>query len=78
MSSKNTEKQGQASPLGDLIPSKMAAEGKLSASHLRLLLRTGKIEGIKLGRDWYTTPKAVDDYLAQENKPGPKARSQDE
>lgn len=69
--SSNTE---QEAPLGDLVPIKVAAGEKISASHLRLLLRTGQVEGIKIGRDWFTTHEAVDEYLAQDRKPGPKPK----
>ena len=41
-----------------------AARSGLSASHLRLLARTGRIKAKKLGRDWFTTESAVLAYLA--------------
>ena len=57
----------------DLISLKEAANYcGLSASHLRLLVRNGEIQGRKIGRNWVTTKQAVDDYLAQGNKRGPK------
>jgi excisionase family DNA binding protein len=43
-----------------------AARSGLSASHLRLLARTGRLRAIKLGRDWFTTEAAVSAYLADE------------
>ena len=43
-----------------------AAQSGLSASHLRLLARNGKLEARKLGRDWFTSKAAVDAYLADE------------
>jgi hypothetical protein len=45
-----------------------------STSHLRHLLRTGKLEGIKLGRDWLTTIEAVERYKATNPRPGPKPK----
>jgi len=42
----------------------VAARFGLSASHLRLLARTGRLTATKLGRDWFTTPEAVVAYLA--------------
>ena len=36
----------------------------LSHSHLRLLVRTGRIWGVKMGRDWLTTREAVAAYLS--------------
>ena len=47
----------------------------LSASHLRLLVRQEEIWGIKVGRDWLTTERAVKEYLARERRPGPKSSS---
>jgi excisionase family DNA binding protein len=41
-----------------------AAISGLSASHLRLLARTGRIKATKMGRDWFTTQAAVLAYLA--------------
>ena len=46
----------------------------LSASHLRLIVRTGEIWGKKVGRNWITTERAVNAYLARSHKPGPKSK----
>ncbi len=43
-----------------------AARSGLSASHLRLLARTGKIEARRIGSYWVTTEAAVRAYLANE------------
>ena len=43
-----------------------------SYGHMRYLARNGEIWARKLGRDWFTTKKAVEDYLAQDRQPGPK------
>jgi len=62
--------------LGDDLLSlrEAAAVSGLSASHLRLLARTGRLVAQKLGRDWFTTEAAVLAYLADEgarsNDPG--------
>ncbi|MCP4420957.1 MAG: helix-turn-helix domain-containing protein [Chloroflexi bacterium] len=65
--------------LDELISLSEAAElTGLSASHLRLLVRQGEIWGRKLGRNWLTTEQAAREYLAQENKPGPKPKSDTE
>lgn len=47
----------------------------LSHSHLRLLVRQGKIWGQKIGRDWLTTEAAIQTYLATERRPGRKPSS---
>lgn len=41
-------------------------------SHVRNLLVTKRMLGIKLGRDWWTTQEAVEAYLQTERRPGPK------
>jgi excisionase family DNA binding protein len=59
-----------------LITTEQAATlSSLSSSHLRLLLRRGRIPGVKVGRDWLTTEEGVLNYLATERKPGPKAQA---
>ncbi|MCB0032667.1 MAG: helix-turn-helix domain-containing protein [Anaerolineales bacterium] len=59
--------------LDELISLSKAAElSGLSAGHLRLLVRTGEMWGRKLGRNWFTTEQAVQEYLARGIKPGPK------
>ncbi|GAB4422349.1 MAG: hypothetical protein Kow00106_19520 [Anaerolineae bacterium] len=45
-----------------------------SQGYLRRLMREGKISGIKIGRDWLTTEKAVKDYLSTERRRGPKPK----
>jgi excisionase family DNA binding protein len=61
--------------LDELISLREAAElSGLSASHLRLLVRRGDIWGIKLGHNWLTTREAVENYLAQDRRPGPKPK----
>lgn len=49
-----------------------AKRSGLSRSHIRLLVRQGRIWGRKMGRDWFTTEAAVIEYLSAERKPGPK------
>ena len=46
----------------------------LSYSHVRHLARQNEIWAKKLGRDWFTTEKAVQEYLARDRRPGPKSK----
>jgi excisionase family DNA binding protein len=46
--------------------SEAAVLSGLSASHLRLLARSGRIEARRFGRDWFTKESAVLAYLANE------------
>lgn len=43
-----------------------AARTGVSASHLRLLVRTGRVAGQRIGSYWITTEAAVRAYLADE------------
>lgn len=56
--------------------SEAAQRSGISASHLRLLVRNGEIWGMKLGRNWVTTERAVNEYLTRDNKPGPKTKKE--
>ena len=45
------------------IPLRQAARGTpYSQEYLSLLARTGRLEAIKRGRVWYTTPRALEVY----------------
>ncbi len=56
-----------------LISVRQAADlSGFETSHIRKLLAKGKLDGVKLGRDWWTTSDAVEAYLRTERKPGPK------
>jgi hypothetical protein len=45
-----------------------------SPAHLRLLVKQGKLWGIKIGRDWVTTTSALQKYLDSDRRPGPKPK----
>lgn len=58
--------------LREPISLREAAElGGLSPSHLRLLVSRGDMWGIKLGQNWFATAEAVQEYAAQDRRPGP-------
>lgn len=60
----------------ELISLQKASEYcRLSQTHLRLLVRTGELQGWKIGRNWVTTKSDVDCYLKKNRKPGPKKKS---
>jgi hypothetical protein len=56
--------------------SQAAARSGLSSSFLRRACRQGKIAGMKVGRDWITTWRAVEDYLndAEKRRRGPRPK----
>lgn len=70
------DNDSQQPELSDLITLREAAQlSGLSTSHLRLLVRRGDIWGVKVGHNWVTTAEAVEDYLAQDRRPGPKPKN---
>lgn len=69
----NTNKNDGQTTMEDLISLHEASEFcHISESQLRLLVGSGKIWGRKIGRNWVTTRRAVEDYVAVEHKTGPK------
>ena len=52
-----------------------ASRAGLSRRHLQHLLKTGRIPGRKLERDWMVTWQDVDAYLKQRRKPGRKPKA---
>jgi hypothetical protein len=61
--------------LGDLISLSEASKlSGLSVSQLRLLVSHKAIWGKKLGRNWLTTEKAVQEYMLGQHKPGRKPK----
>ena len=70
VNSKNDEYQPG---LEELISLNKAAEvSGLSQDHLRRLAERGQIWAKKLGRNWVTTEQSVQEYLAQDRRPGRK------
>jgi len=41
----------------------------ISIPYTQQLLRLGKIEGQKIGRDWFTTEEAIKAYLTSRRRP---------
>ena len=46
----------------------------LSHDHLRRLAGRGDLWAMKIGRNWVTTDKAIQDYLSRNRQPGPKKK----
>ena len=77
MTDKTDQNRNDQPGLEDLITLSEAVEiSGLSPSHLRLLVSKGTIWGKKLGRHWFTTAQAVNEYLKLDRKPGPKPRKE--
>jgi hypothetical protein len=76
MTSRNEGKSDFQPRLDELIPLRKAAEiSGLTQEHLTYLIRQGKLWGDKMGSPiWFTTDKAVREYLARDRKPGPKPK----
>ena len=73
----STQGNGEYQPgLDELIPLSKAAEiSGFTQEHLAYLIRKGMLWGNKMGSPvWFTTEKAVREYLARDRKPGPKSK----
>ena len=63
--------------LDELITLSEAAKSSgFTSRHLRYLAENGELWAKKLGRNWFTTTQALEEYLARERRPGPKTKSQ--
>ena len=49
-----------------------------SDRHLRKLASQNELWSVKLGRNWFTTVKALTEYLAKERKRGPKLKNKND
>jgi excisionase family DNA binding protein len=49
---------------GYISTKEAAARSGVHQAHVRLLARTGRIEGFKSGRDWFIAVGALDEYVA--------------
>jgi hypothetical protein len=67
--------QNKNPDLSDLITFSQAAQlSGLTTRHLRHLAMTGEIWAKKLGRNWFTTARAIQEYISLDKRPGPKPR----
>lgn len=55
-----------------ITTSQAAKRSGLTNQHLARLLRTGKLEGFQLTREWVIYTDSLENFLAQPRKPGPK------
>ena len=75
MPSSQSEDEINQPRLEDLITLAQAAElSGHTPSHLGYLISKDELWGYKIGHFWVTTEQAVREYLARENKPGPKPK----
>jgi hypothetical protein len=73
MPDSNLIQDSESTKIQDLITFSQAARiSGFTDRHLRKLAASKELWAVKLGRNWYTTEKAVGDYLAKERKRGPK------
>lgn len=57
--------------LDELISLSEASEiSGLSSDHLRRLSEQGKLKAQKIGRNWVTTRKNIEDYIQERKSPG--------
>ena len=72
----NTNWKNYRPSINELISLRQASRKcGLSSNHLRLLVGKEIIWGLKIDTVWVTTEKAIEAYIAQERKTGPKAKN---
>ena len=49
-----------------------AEQSGLTSTYLTYLLRNGKLEGLRRGRDWFVSVTSLEAFLANPRKSGPK------
>jgi hypothetical protein len=75
MSDKKNIQDSSEPKIDELISLTEAAEQSgFTTRHLRYLATNGELWARKLGRNWFTTKRALEEYLAQDRKPGPKPK----
>ncbi len=57
---------------GYLTSKQASAKSGISQAHIRLLMETRKLVGLKVGRDWLVETASLEYYMANRPKPGPK------
>ncbi|HZA24378.1 MAG TPA: helix-turn-helix domain-containing protein [Dehalococcoidia bacterium] len=50
--------------VGFISTKEAAARAGLDVTQIRLLARTGKLKGVKAGRDWFIAVAALEEYVA--------------
>ena len=76
MLNKQRKDESTQPSLDELISLAEAAElSGLTPTQWRYLVSNGEVWGKKLGRNWFTTAQAVEEYMARDRRPGPKPRS---
>jgi len=55
-----------------ITTSEAAKRSNLSGIYLAQLARQGKLEGFRLGREWFIYSDSLEHYLATPHKPGPR------
>ena len=59
---------------GYLTSKQAGVKSGVSQAHIRLLMETGKLQGMKVGRDWLVATASLEYYMANRPKRGPKRR----
>jgi len=76
MAVKNNQINDDQPGIDELITLSEAAEKSgFTTRHLRYLAENGELWARKLGRNWFTTAQAVEEYMASEHHPGPKSKN---
>src|SRR5487761_1893231 len=62
--------RGFAADRRPLTVSEAAAQLRVDAAHIRLLLRTGRLDGLRFGSQWVVSEESVERYRQRPHPPG--------
>jgi excisionase family DNA binding protein len=57
---------------GYLTTKQASVHSGISQDHVRRLLQTGTVEGVKLGHDWLVLVSSLEHFMANRPRPGRK------
>ncbi|MSP12837.1 MAG: DNA-binding protein [Chloroflexi bacterium] len=76
-----SDETGKRDPLEDLTKKLISVTeasqiSGLTVSYIRRMIRAKQVWGVKIGRSWLTTREAIQEYMKQDRRRGPKPRSE--
>ena len=60
---------------GYLTTNQASEKSGISQAHIRLLMETRKLDGLKVGRDWLVETASLENYMGNRPKRGPKRKA---
>ena len=61
---------------GYLTSKQASVKSGISQAHIRRLMESGTLSGLKVGRDWLVETTSLEKYMGNRPKRGPKGKAQ--